>query len=255
MGEEAVFITGAASGIGRATASLFTRKGWRVGLCDRNTQALSQLAIELGQKASAFPVDILDSTGLAAAISKFAEPHGTLKVLFNSAGILDMRPFASTPLEQLNEIIDVNVKGVINAIVAALPCLKVCADSRVVTMGSASGIYGIPELAAYSASKFAIRGLTEALNIELERDGIWVSDIMVGYVRTPMIEEAAHRAKSVEIVGVHVLPETVAETVWSAVHGKQVHWFVSPADAEFAAQIEAGSWQERRDIVKMTTGF
>jgi short-subunit dehydrogenase len=93
------------------------------------------------------------------------------------------------------------------------------------------------------------------LNIELERDGIWVADIMVGYVKTPMIDDAASRAKSVEIAGVNVLPEMVAETVWSAVQGKQVHWFVSPGDADLAKQIDAMTSASRRDFVKSATGF
>ena len=94
-----------------------------------------------------------------------------------------MRPFVDTPVDRLLDIVDVNVKGVINSISVALPFLKAHGEARVVTMGSVSGIYGIPELAVYSASKFAIRGLTEALNIELEREGVWVCDLMVGYVK------------------------------------------------------------------------
>ena len=255
MTQESIFITGAASGIGQATARVFVGKGWRVGLADRNAAALDELKAELGPNAYAFPLDVLDGSQLAAALNDFCRPSGALKAIFNSAGILEMKPFAETPVDRLHAIIDVNVKGVINTISAALSFLRAHGDACVVTMGSVSGLYGIPDLAVYSASKFAVRGLTEALNIELERDGIWVTDLMVAYVKTPMVEAAASKAKSVEILGVNVLPETVADTVWKAVQGRQVHWFVTSGDARVASQIDSTPWESRRELVKSITGF
>ena len=184
-----------------------------------------------------------------------AASSGRLDALFNSAGILDMRRFDQSPLDRLHSIIDVNFKGVVNLIHAALPYLKATGASHVITMGSASGIYGAPDLAVYSATKFAVRGLTEALNIELEADGIWVSDILVSYVSSPMVVSAIHTAKSVEILGVHVTPEMVAQTVLQAVDGHQVHWFVTENDATIASQVDATPWEARRNIMKSLTGY
>jgi len=147
------------------------------------------------------------------------------------------------------------VKGVINGIHAALPYLRRAPDARIVTMSSASAVYGVPEEAVYSASKFAVRGLTEGLNIELERDGIWVCDVMVGYVATPMVIAAERQAKSVEIVGVNVKPSQVAETVFAAVEGSKVHWFVTEADAGSAQAFDATEWEQRRDLMKRAAGF
>lgn len=255
IADNSIFITGAASGIGLATARLFAGRGWRVGLADRSASGLDRLVAELGRNTRAFPLNVLDEPRIADALRDFCGPSGALKVLFNSAGILDMRPFAETELARLHEVIDVNVKGVVNCIHAAIPYLKVHGDARIVTMGSGAGVYGIPDLAAYSASKFAVRALTEALNIELEKDGVWVSDVMVGYVKTPMIDEAAHRAKSVDIVGVNATPEMVAETVWKAATDKAVHWFVTPGDEEAARNVDAMPWENRRDIFKAATGY
>lgn len=252
---DTIFITGAGSGIGRHTASVFAANGWRVGLADTNAAAVAALASELGDQATAYTVDVTDIASIETALADFVGPGGSLKAIFNSAGLLEMKPFAETDVARLNTIFDVNVKGVIHSIKAALPYLSRHGDARVVTMGSVSGIYGIPDLAVYSASKFAIRGLTEALNIEFEAKGIWVSDVMVAYVKTPMVIEAATKAKSVELLGVNVTPDQVAETVMKAVEGRQVHWFVTPGDQGVATSVDAMPWEKRRDFVKQITGY
>lgn len=253
--DQSIFITGAASGIGLATARLFAAKGWRVGLADRDGEALAPLAGELGAMARAFPLDVLDRAAMERAIAMFAGQAGGLWALFGSAGLLDMRPFADTPPERREAIFDVNVKGVMNGIHAALPYLRRGGEGRIVTMSSAAALYGVPDLAVYSASKFAIRGLTEALNIELEREGIWVCDIMVGYVDTPMLSKANTTAASVGITGINVTPQMVAASVWEAVAGRQVHWFVTERDRKAADYLDASPREARRDIMKSSTGY
>lgn len=250
-----IFITGAGSGIGAATARLFTTKGWRVGLADRDGLAVQKLSKELGDDAQAFTVDVLDRNSIDAALSSFTGPDGRLAVLFNSAGLLDMRPFSEAPLEQLEAMLDVNVKGVINCISQALPFLQAQNDARIITMSSSAALYGVPDLAVYSASKFAIRGLTEALNIEFEAKGIWVCDIMVGYVDTPMLSQAKDTAKSVEIAGVHVTPQMVADTVYKAISDRQVHWFVRTEDREASVHFDATPMEQRRDLIRPATGY
>jgi NAD(P)-dependent dehydrogenase (short-subunit alcohol dehydrogenase family) len=251
-----IFITGAASGIGLETARLFASKGWRVGLNDRNALALAKVQEELGAPAESFVADVLDAEGLARAIATFSEgAHGKLDVLFNCAGILDMRTFADTPLEKLHAVMDVNVNGVVNGIHAALPFLRKATDSRIITMSSAASIYGLPEHAIYCASKFAVRGLTEGLNIELEAEGIWVCDIMVAYVKTPMVLAADHPSKTIELLGVNVTPQQVAETVDKAVNGKQVHWLVTEGDEQFATLFAQTAWEDRPALARQITGY
>lgn len=250
-----IFITGAASGIGRETARRFAREGWRVGLSDLDSPALVALAHELGDATKVHPADVADEQGLRAAIADFCGSDGGLDALFNSAGILEMALFADTDVARLRQIIDVNVNGVINAIHAALPWLERRPGATIVTMGSVAGIYGVPEEAVYSASKFAVRGLTEALNIELDVKGIWVCDVMVAYVATPMVENPQRKAKSVDILGVNVTAEQVAQTVWSATHERRVHWFVTEADAAVAAQVDQTPWEDRAAIMRAISGF
>lgn len=252
MTQQSIFITGAGSGIGAATARLFAEKGWRVALADRDGAAVEAIAAEIG--GTAFAVDVLDPTSLASALKNFCA-QSRLSALFNSAGLLDMRPFAEADAAKLDMMFDVNVKGVMHAIRAALPYLKAAGNAHIVTMSSAAAIHGVPDLAAYSASKFAVRGLTEALNIELEQMGIWVSDLMVGYVATPMLSTADATAKSVELAGVHVTPEMVAETVYAATEGRQVHWFVRDEDREAQAVFDATPLEARRDLMRPSTGY
>jgi short-subunit dehydrogenase len=98
--------------------------------------------------------------------------------------------------------------------------------AHIISMCSASSIYGIAELAVYSATKHAIRGLTEALSIELEREDIVVSDIIAPFINTPMLSAAPVRAHSVDRIGITLQPTMIAELVWRAAYGKKVHWWI-----------------------------
>lgn len=221
-----IFITGAASGIGRETALLFARRGWRVGATDLDEAGLARLAEEIGaERCLAARLDVRDAAAWRERIGAFsAWTGGRLDALFNCAGIMVMGPFETVPIETHVRTVEVNVIGVLNGIHTAFGLLKATPGSHVVSMGSASGVYGVPDLATYSATKFFIRGLTEALNLELERHGIVVSDLMPLYVDTPMVRDQTYRAGSLETFGARLTPDQIAELVWEAVHGRKVHW-------------------------------
>ena len=226
---QAIFITGAASGIGREVARLFARHGWFVGLYDVNESDLTNLAGQIRQdRCCSGVLDVSDPENWKRAITQFAKhTNQRMDVLFNSAGILLMGPFVDTPLDVHLKTIQVNATGTLIGIYSAFPLLSVTPRSRVINMSSASALYGTPDLASYSASKFAIRGLTEALNIEFERYGIAVCDIMPLYVNTPMVAQQSYRAGSLRFFGNGVSPEYVAEAVWTAAHGNRVHWVLT----------------------------
>lgn len=226
--KKTILVTGAASGIGRETARLFARKGWFVGLFDMNEEGLAAVRDEIGEASCcALPMDVTDPESVRRGVAHFLErTGGVMDALFNCAGILHMGDYSTIPLSAQAKIVDVNVTGVLNCIDASLPALRKTPGAHMVTMSSASAVYGTPGLAVYSASKFAVRGLTEAMNIELARDDINVSDIMVPYVQTPMVLDAEVKAASVTRLGVKVKPEQVAQRVWDAVHGQRVHWHV-----------------------------
>lgn len=221
-----IFITGAASGIGRETALLFAQRGWRVGAVDIDEAGLARLAGDIGtDRCLTGRLDVRDSGAWRERIDAFgAWTEGRMDALFNCAGIMRMGPFDQVPLAEHVRTVEVNVIGVLNGIHTAFPLLKATRGSHVVSMGSASGIYGVPDLATYSASKFFVRGLTEGLNIELARHGITVTDLMPLYVDTPMVQTQEYRAGSLETFGARLTPRQIAEIVWKAVHGKKVHW-------------------------------
>lgn len=253
--QKTILVTGAASGIGRMTSLLFASRGWQVAAADVNAVALNRLAAELGDKVIPIVGDISTRDGAQAIVNAAtAGTGGKLDCLFNCAGLLEMGPHVNISHERADRLIDVNVKGVVNCIDAAFSALAATPGSHIVSMSSTSAEYGTPDHAIYSASKFFVRGLTEALNIEFEPHGIQVSAILVAYVQTPMVLDASVKAASVERLGVKVKPEDVAKIVWKAAHANRVLWRVG-VDARvlnIAVRL-LGSWS--RSGTKMLMGY
>ena len=228
MEKQSIFITGAASGIGRATALHFAEKGWFVGLFDIDEAGLSELSRQIGENRSCYlPMDVTRQESVKKAVQHFWQiTNGQMDVLFNCAGTLHMGPHHEIDIGRQKQIVAVNLTGILHCIHECLPALRDTSGSAIVNMSSASAVYGSPELAVYSATKFAVRGLTEALNIEFEDLGIRVSHVMAPYVQTPMILDAEVQATSVRRLGVHITPGQVATVVWRAAHGSRVQWRV-----------------------------
>jgi NADP-dependent 3-hydroxy acid dehydrogenase YdfG len=229
---KSIFITGAAAGIGAETARLFASRGWLVGASDVDSAALASLQRELGpDKVITRVVDVRDFGAVEAAISELVSAaDGQLDAVFANAGVLFMGPHENVTRAQKDLLVDVNVRGVLHTFDAAFPFLRQTPGAHALAMCSTSAEYGAPEHAVYSATKFFVRGLTEALNIEYRRHDIQVSAIYVAYVQTGMVFDAKVKPASIERMGVKVTPRQVAETAWRAVHGNRSHWRVG-ADA------------------------
>jgi NAD(P)-dependent dehydrogenase (short-subunit alcohol dehydrogenase family) len=223
---KSIFITGAASGIGRETALLFAQNGWFTGLYDINEEGLRKLQQEIGEEQSCFGIlDVTDEASFKKAVKEFgSHTNGMMHALFNNAGIMYMGSIEDVALSAQLKTMRVNVEGIIIGIYASLPLLKKTPGAVILSMSSASAMYGVPDLAVYSASKFAVKGLTEALNIELARSGIHVTDIMPLYVNTGMVTSQKHKAGTLEIFGAKLTPRQIAEYAWKAVHQKKLHW-------------------------------
>lgn len=233
-----MFVTGAASGIGRATAHLFAKRGHFVGCYDIDVDGAKATAAQIGEGATHGRLDVTNEESWRTALADFESAgRGALDVLFLSAGILRTGRFEDISPAECRRQLEVNVMGVVLGIQAALPMLSRTPKSTIVTMSSASAIYGQPELAVYSATKFAVRALTEALDLELHDRGIRICDVMPGYVDTPMVRSQTHRPKTMDTMGVKLSPEDVAEVVWRAAHGSRLHWFAN-ADMRLAQLLQ-----------------
>ena len=225
---KSIFITGAAQGIGKATAERFAREGWFVGLYDVNAEALDVLHTQLGAgRCIAESLDVTDAAAWQGALERFWNAAGgRLDVLLNNAGIAKSGAFQDIPLAAHHAIVEVNLKGVINGCHCGFEYLRRTEGSRLINLASASAIYGAADLASYSATKFAVRGLTEALDLEWRELGIRVSDLWPIFVQTAMVDGLS--LASIRSMGVSLTPNDVANTVWKAANhrGHRVHWLV-----------------------------
>ena len=226
---KSAFITGAASGIGLATARALYAEGWTLALADLNHDALQQLTRDWdSNRYYCYPLDVCNAEQFAATVAAFtAHTGGQLHLLFNCAGILSIGRFEDISNQRHQQIININVQGVINGCQAAFPYLRNTAGALVVNMSSASATYGIPGMASFSASKFAVSGLTEALQIEWAAYGIRVTDVMPPFVSTPMLNEQKESAPILKKLGVHLNADDVARVVVRQTHKPATHRTVS----------------------------
>ncbi|QKR98431.1 SDR family oxidoreductase [Sphingomonas sp. CL5.1] len=228
---KAIFITGGASGIGRAVALLFSARGWRVGLADIDDGGLAATAAMLpAERTSTYHLDVRDMAGWEEALAAFTTTSGgRLDVLFNNAGIGQGGAFGTIDRAALDRVIDINFRGVAYGARVAYPWLRATPGSCLLNTASASAIYGSAGLALYSATKFAVRGLTEALDGEWAADGIKVRDLLPGFIdtailSTPIPDTNRTARDAVVDAGLEFTPvETVAQAAWDAVHGDRVH--------------------------------
>jgi NAD(P)-dependent dehydrogenase (short-subunit alcohol dehydrogenase family) len=242
MATKAIFITGGASGIGLAVAQYFAAQGWRVGLADVNAAGLDAAKAMFAEgMADTFVMDVRDRDQWNAALAGFVQASGgRLDVMFNNAGIAVGGTFAETPLADMDRILDININGVIYGAYAAHRYLKATPGSCLVSTASAAGIYGSAGLALYSAGKFAVRGLSEALEGEWAADGIKVRVLMPSFIDTPLLDAIAPGTNrtardGVRDAGLEFTPlEVVAKAVWDGVHGDKVHLIVGKTARKLA---------------------
>jgi NAD(P)-dependent dehydrogenase (short-subunit alcohol dehydrogenase family) len=252
-----IFVTGAAAGIGLATTRRFLRDGWVVGAYDIDAAALGTLeGTDLTGRLVTGHLDVTDPTEWATRLAEFS-PDGRLDVLVNNAGVLSSGRFEEIDLEAHRRIIEVNVLGTVNGAHAAHRYLAATRGSLMVNMCSASAIYGQPELATYSASKFAIRGLTEALELEWRAQDIGVLAMWPMFVETDMV--VGMDTGATRRLGVRLSSQDVADAIAGATARRRrvlpkVHHPVGTQAQVFATAARFSPAWANRFLNKVLTG-
>lgn len=223
-----IFITGGARGIGLETARLFLAKGWRVGIFDRDEQAISAASLELNHpNLSTFIGDVLSTDDLSQALAAFTSSNeGKLELLHNNVGIVEVGEFDQMSVETHLKIVDINLKGFLITTSMALPYLKKAGKSLIINMSSASALYGNPEITTYAATKAAIKSLTEGWNIAFRKYGIRCADLIPIYVRTRMVDDYYQKYRKLDLKDVRLTAAMVSKVVWQATQGRRVHYYV-----------------------------
>ena len=182
-------ITGGARGMGAAEARLFVEHGAKVTIADVLDAEGEVLAKELGPAARYIHLDVTDEDAWAAGVNDAVRAFGALDVLVNNAGIASLAPIVDMPTKEYLRIIGVNQLGVFLGMRTAIPVMTTAGRASIVNISSIEGIGGSPGAIAYSASKFAVRGMTKVAAIELAPLGIRVNSIHPGGVHTPMMTD------------------------------------------------------------------
>ncbi|WP_052452360.1 SDR family NAD(P)-dependent oxidoreductase [Noviherbaspirillum autotrophicum] len=187
-------VTGAAHGIGAALAHELGRRGCHVALADRDAQQLAHTAQSvraLGVRVSEHPLDIADAAAVAALPASVLAQHGRVNLLINNAGVALMGNVEQLALEEIEWLMDINFWGVVRTTKAFLPLLRREAQSHLVNLSSVFGLVAPAGQGPYCASKFAVRGFTDALRHELAGSALTVSVVHPGGIKTRI----AHRAR------------------------------------------------------------
>jgi NAD(P)-dependent dehydrogenase (short-subunit alcohol dehydrogenase family) len=258
---KSIFITGAASGLGREVARFFAGKGWFVGLADVNDAGTAETAAMLpAGQSSSHHLDVTDRGQWTTELADFVtHTSGTIDVLFNNAGIGAGGPIPEMSDADIDRMIAINFTGVVSGIKAAFPYLR--RGSCVLNTSSAAGIYGAAGLSVYSATKFAVRGLTEANDIEWRELGIKSRSLMPGFIDTNIIGNVAEGSnmtgkEMLEAAGMEVSPvEIIGPAAWAAVHGDKVHTTVNKMAKRLAFMARWFPGQLRKQSAGLTAGL
>lgn len=227
-------ITGAGGGIGRAIAVSLARRRCHLALADIDEAGMADtvdLIREYGVRVSRHRINVADRLAVAEFPDIVAAEHSGVDVLVNNAGVAVGGTFEQVSDEDFEWLFEINFWGVVRMTRAFLPLLRASGDARVVNISSVYGLVAPPEQAAYAASKFAVRGFSEALRHELEGSGIGVTVVHPGGVNTSIAENARipagatdeeierRRAKYRKLL--RLPPEVAAETIVRAVEQRQ----------------------------------
>jgi NADP-dependent 3-hydroxy acid dehydrogenase YdfG len=224
IANKVVVITGASSGLGEATARHLAAQGAAVVLGARRADRIAALAGELtaaGHKAIAVPTDVTDRDQVRRLVDTAVEEFGRIDVMLNNAGLMPLAPLERLKLDEWDRMIDVNIKGVLHGVAAALPHMQARKSGHIINVSSVYGHVVDPGATVYCATKFAVRALSEGLRREVKPYDIRTTVISPGAVSTELLEHIGEKdiqAESKEFVSkIAVGADTFARMVAFAV--------------------------------------
>ena len=232
--DRVAIITGAARGIGAATACIFAEAGARVVIADVLDAEGEALAREIGAAASYRHHDVTDEDSWRALVAATVRCHGRIDVLVNNAGMLIYEALVNTDKAAFEKVLSVNLTGTFLGIKAVAPTMIAGGKGSIINISSSDGLRGANSLGAYCASKWGIRGLTKVAALELGPQGVRVNSVHPGGINTPMINTAARSVEEMNLRFLNIplqrvgLPEDVA----------RVNLFLASDDASFMCGAE-----------------
>lgn len=257
----AIFITGGASGIGRAIAQKFGREGWFVGLGDLDEAGMAGTeALLPGGYHYSHRFDVTDREGWENALHSFSvAAGGRIDVVANNAGLPAGGPLSEITHEELDALLNVNLRGVFYGAKAAYPHLKASAPgSCLLNTASAAALYGMANQSVYGATKAGVRSMTESLDAEWSVEGIRVRSLMPSFIDTPLLMHPPNKSRNTPIrdavieAGLEFTPvETVADAAWAAVHSSEIHHVIGKTAKKmrFAAKWTPGKLRQRARLL------
>lgn len=235
-----ILITGAGSGIGRATALQLAELGAWLILTDLNQDSLEQTTIDARRLGASgvdpHIVDVSDWDDMQAMASKVRRQHGAIDVLINNAGVGLAGDFLSTTVDDWQWVLGINVMGVVHGCKLFAPDMIAKGQGHIVNLASAAGFYAAPDMSAYSASKHAVLGMSESLRAEMADKGVGVSAICPGVINTGIVASSRMRGAASQAQDKIVTfyrkrnygPELVAEAILGAIEHNRAVVPVSP---------------------------
>jgi 3alpha(or 20beta)-hydroxysteroid dehydrogenase len=235
LANKVAIITGAASGLGAATASLFAAAGARVVLCDIDRVRGAAKAAQIGDSALFRYLDIRDDKCWAELIAEISARFGRIDILVNNAAVVRMWPIEDMDVEQARELIDTNVFGALLGAKNVAGAMRKAGRGVIINVSSLTGMIGMNGLSAYSASKWAIRGISRSLAFEFGPAGIRVCTIVPGGMNTPMNDPTGTRTSAELNRGyAHVPLQRIGEPMEVA----QASLFLASDDASYITGCE-----------------
>ena len=237
-----IFITGGASGLGRALAERYARAGWRVCIGDLDVERCAEVlaAIRVHSPHShALACDVTREDALQAAADWLQREWGGVDVVINNAGVAQMGGIAETTLDDWRWAVDINLLGVVRGCKVFAPLLRTQGGGQLVNIASMAGLVHMPQAAAYNATKAAVVALSETLQLELEPDGIGVSVVCPAFFRTDLARNM--RAANPQLEGMtkrlveraRIGADEIAERIFAGIERGDPHILTHPEARRF----------------------